>query len=118
MIAETITDKNSNLLDRHTYKAAYKTVRAIQHPLRLEILRLIEEQGGIERVSEIYENPRFNTNGKQMEQSIASQHLAILRKAGLVKSEQDGKCRRYTVIEENLARITALCDELSEYQEE
>ena len=43
-----------------------------------------------------------------LEQSVASQHLAILRKAGIVNTERDGKFIFYTV---NYKRI----DEISQF---
>jgi DNA-binding transcriptional ArsR family regulator len=44
----------------------------------------------------------------RLEQSVASQHLAILRKAGIVNTERDGKFIFYTV---NYKRI----DEISQF---
>ena len=44
----------------------------------------------------------------RLEQSVASQHLAILRKAGIVSTERDGKFIFYTV---NYKRI----DEISQF---
>ena len=52
-------------------------------------------------VTEIYVRLR-------LEQSVASQHLAILRKAGIVNTERDGKFIFYTV---NYKRI----DEISQF---
>ncbi|HRI24130.1 MAG TPA: metalloregulator ArsR/SmtB family transcription factor, partial [Ferruginibacter sp.] len=52
-------------------------------------------------VTEIYVRLR-------LEQSVASQHLAILRKAGIVTTERDGKFIYYMV---NYKRI----DEISQF---
>ena len=72
-------------------------LRAINHKLSQQILKLIDEHGKI-TVTEIYVKLR-------LEQSVASQHLAILRKAGFVKTERDGKFIYYTV---NTGRIEEL----------
>ncbi|MCR6722444.1 MAG: metalloregulator ArsR/SmtB family transcription factor [Chitinophagaceae bacterium] len=60
-------------------------------------MKLIDENGRI-TVTEIYVKLR-------LEQSVASQHLSILRKAGFVNTERDGKYIYYTV---NTARIEEL----------
>jgi DNA-binding transcriptional ArsR family regulator len=70
-------------VDLLNVKKASLILRAINHKLRQQILKLIDEQGRI-TVTEIYVKLR-------LEQSVASQHLAILRKAGFVKTERDGK---------------------------
>jgi len=64
-------------------------VRALAHPLRLKILEFIDQHRRI-NVNKIY-------NTLKIEQSITSQHLRILRMAGLVHAERDGKFIHYTV---------------------
>jgi len=64
-------------------------VRALAHPLRLKILEFIDENRRI-NVNKIY-------NTLQIEQSITSQHLRILRLAGLVFAERSGKFIHYTL---------------------
>lgn len=61
--------------------------RALNHKLRQEIIRMIDKKGEIS-VSEIFIDMR-------LEQSVASQHLAILRRAGLIIPERDGKFMKY-----------------------
>ena len=69
-------------VDLMNVKKAALILRAINHKLRQQILKLIDEQGRI-TVTEIYVKLR-------LEQSVASQHLAILRKAGFVNTDRDG----------------------------
>lgn len=88
---------NSLKVDLLNVKKASLILRAINHKLRQQILKLIDEQGRI-TVTEIYVKLR-------LEQSVASQHLAILRKAGFVKTERDGKFIYYTV---NTTRLEEL----------
>ncbi|MDB5252698.1 MAG: helix-turn-helix transcriptional regulator, partial [Flaviaesturariibacter sp.] len=63
-------------IDVLTLKKAALVLRAVNHKLRQQILKLIHQKGKI-TVTEIYVKLR-------LEQSVASQHLAILRKAGFV----------------------------------
>ena len=83
-MSQLITD--ANLLN---VKKVHKVCRAIDHPLRLKMLRLIWEEEKID-VTTLYVKLR-------MEQSVASQHLAILRHAKLVHTERDGKHIYYSV---------------------
>jgi len=85
-------------------KKAALILRAINHKLRQQILLLIDEHGRI-TVTELYIKLR-------LEQSVASQHLAILRKAGFVKTERDGKFIYYTVNTTRLQELNRFVDEL------
>jgi DNA-binding transcriptional ArsR family regulator len=78
-------------------KKAAMVLRAMNHKLRQQILKLIDDHKKI-TVTEIYVKLR-------LEQSVASQHLAILRRAGIVNTTRDGKFIFYTV---NHARIVEL----------
>ncbi len=64
-------------------------LRAVNHKLRQQILKVIDEKGKV-TVTEIYIDLR-------LEQSVASQHLAILRKAGFVDTTRDGKFIYYSI---------------------
>ncbi len=64
-------------------------LRALAHPLRLKILSFIDRNQTI-NVNKIY-------NTLNLEQSITSQHLRILRVAGLVLTERDGKFIHYSL---------------------
>jgi ArsR family transcriptional regulator len=64
-------------------------MRAMAHPLRLRILEFIDTHGVI-NVNKIY-------NNLQIEQSITSQHLRILKVAGVVNSEREGKFIHYSI---------------------
>ena len=93
--------KNQTInVDYNALKKAALVLRALNHKLRQQFLKLIEEEKKIS-VTEIYVRLR-------LEQSVASQHLAILRKAGIVNTDRDGKFIFYTV---NYNRI----DEIDEF---
>src|SRR5512146_3157504 len=63
--------------------------RAINHRLRQDMLRFIHKSGKI-TVTELYRK-------MNLEQSVASQHLAILRSAGFVSTERDRRFIFYQV---------------------
>ncbi|MBD0333459.1 MAG: helix-turn-helix transcriptional regulator [Chitinophagaceae bacterium] len=85
-------------------KKAALILRAINHKLRQIILRLIHENGQM-TVTEIYVRLR-------LEQSVASQHLAILRKAGFVTTNRDGKFIYYSVNYNRLDQVHNIVQEL------
>jgi len=78
-------------------KKAAMILRALNHKLRQQIVKLLDESKKL-TVTEIYIQLR-------LEQSVASQHLAILRKAGIVTTERDGKFIYYTVSEQRIAHL-------------
>jgi DNA-binding transcriptional ArsR family regulator len=101
----TLPENGTELkVDLLNLKKASLILRAINHKLRQQILKLIDEQGRI-TVTEIYVKLR-------LEQSVASQHLAILRKAGFVKTERDGKYIYYTVNPERLEDLNKFVESL------
>lgn len=84
-------------IDLLNLKKAALTLRALNHKLRQQILKMIDDHGKM-TVTDLYVNLR-------LEQSVTSQHLAILRKAGFVKTTRDGKFIYYSV---NTSRIDDL----------
>lgn len=80
---------NQLIVDTLSVKKAALTLRAFNHKLRQQILKLIDAQEKV-TVTEIYVKLRI-------EQSVASQHLAILRKADFVRTERNGKFIYYTI---------------------
>ncbi len=95
---ETSTVAPSTIkMDYMAVKNAAMTLRAINHKLRQQIIKLLDENKRM-NVTDIYVKLR-------LEQSVASQHLAILRRANVVITERDGKFIHYTL---NTARIAAV----------
>jgi DNA-binding transcriptional ArsR family regulator len=86
-------------------KKASLVLRALNHKLRTQIVEYIRERGKI-TVTQLYVHLR-------LEQSVASQHLAILRKAGVVETERVGKFIYYSVKESRIKEITRLCEEMT-----
>ncbi|KAA9042181.1 helix-turn-helix transcriptional regulator [Ginsengibacter hankyongi] len=91
--------ENENLpdIDYHNVKKAALVLRALNHKLRQQVIKTIHENKRL-TVTELYVKLR-------LEQSVASQHLAILRKAGIVTAKRDGKFIFYTI---NFSRIDAI----------
>ena len=85
-------------------KKAALILRAINHKLRLQIIKLIQENEKI-TVTEIYVKLR-------LEQSVVSQHLAILRRAALVITQRDGKFIYYTINYNRMQELVTFVDEL------
>ncbi|MBX2902689.1 MAG: helix-turn-helix transcriptional regulator [Chitinophagales bacterium] len=86
-------------------RKAVLTLRAVNHKLRKDILELIEKSEKI-TVTEIYVKLR-------LEQSVTSQHLAILRKANVVETERDGKFVYYKINKAKVSELAALAAELA-----
>lgn len=83
-------------------KKAALVFRAINNRYREQILKFLL-QNPRSAVTTIYCKLR-------LEQSVASQHLAILRKQGIVKADRDGKFIYYSVNEEKLKQLDSIAD--------
>jgi len=93
------------LLDYTDLRKAVLVLRAVNHKLRQRIIDLLEESDTM-TVTDIYIKLR-------LEQSVASQHLAILRRAGVVITERQGKFIYYSLDQDRLAQIAELVEELA-----
>lgn len=91
-------------IDYLNVKKASLVLRALNHKLRQQIVKMLDEKGRL-TVTEIYVQLR-------LEQSVASQHLAILRRAGIVRTERDGKFIFYHVNYSRLEQINEFVDQL------
>jgi DNA-binding transcriptional ArsR family regulator len=98
------SDGNSIKVDFLNLKKASMILRALNHKLRQQIIRLLDENKRL-TVTELYIQMR-------LEQSVASQHLAILRRAGIVRTERHGKFIYYTIHVGRIAEIMKCVDEL------
>ena len=91
-------------IDYYNVKKAALILRALNHKLRQQLIKLIEEEKKI-TVTEIYVRLK-------LEQSVASQHLAILRKAGIVTTQRDGKFIFYIINHKRIDEISNFVTEL------
>ncbi|RMF31146.1 MAG: transcriptional regulator [Bacteroidetes bacterium] len=76
-------------INQEKLEVSSEILRALTHPLRMKILEFIDANGTI-NVNRIY-------NTLNLEQSITSQHLRILRLAGLVTTQREGKFIHYSI---------------------
>lgn len=91
-------------------QTAAEILRALAHPLRMKILEFIDQNGTI-NVNKIY-------NTLNLEQSITSQHLRILRMAGLVITQREGKFIHYSINYDKVGNsVTAINNYLEETAE-
>lgn len=105
MITEkTVSAKDELKIDAIQLKKASLVFRAINHKLRQQIIKFINQHGKI-TVTQIYVKLR-------LEQSVASQHLAILRKAGFVVTERDGKFIYYSINHNRLNEVHKIAQDL------
>ena len=105
---ETVTLKKGDSdiqLDYADLRKAVLVLRAVNHKLRQRVIDLLEDNDTI-TVTDIYIKLR-------LEQSVASQHLAILRRAGVVLTERQGKFIYYSLDKNRLNQISTLVEELA-----
>ena len=88
-----------NTIDKVELRKAVLVLRAVNHELRSSILALLMKEGDL-TVTEIYTKLR-------LEQSLASQHLAILRRAKLVATDRQSRKIIYSIRVERIADINA-----------
>ncbi len=92
-------------LEYSNLRKAVLVLRAVNHKLRQRVIDLLDEGDSL-TVTDIYIKLR-------LEQSVASQHLAILRRAGVVITERQGKFIYYSINKNRLAQIGTLVDDLA-----
>ena len=93
------------ILDYKELRKAALVLRAINHTLRQRMIDLLDENKRM-TVTEIYVKLR-------LEQSVASQHLAILRKVGVVQTERNGKFIFYSLDKSRLGHISTVVEDLA-----
>lgn len=97
-------ETNENIrLDFLHMKKSLLILRALNHKLRQQIVRLLDERRKV-TVTDIYIELR-------LEQSVASQHLAILRRAGIVSARRDGKFIHYSINYKRLKEINRFVED-------
>lgn len=92
-------------LDYPQIKKAALILRAVNHKLRQDIIKLLSENKKMV-VTDIYVKLRI-------EQSVASQHLAILRRAGVVVTQRDGKFINYMLNTSRLDEISTFVEDIT-----
>jgi DNA-binding transcriptional ArsR family regulator len=85
-------------------KKAALTFRAVNNKIRLQILQILHDNSRM-TVTSLYLKLR-------LDQSATSQHLAVLRKAGFVNTDRDGKCIYYSVNYKRLEELHQSAEQL------
>lgn len=93
-------------IDWQAVRKAVLIFRSVNHKLRQKLIDLLEDKDQM-TVTEIYIALR-------LEQSVASQHLAILRRSGVVVTERQGKFIYYSLDKSRLEEISRIATELAE----
>ena len=83
-------------------KKSTNILRALNHPLRQQILKDIHTRNNRICVGDLYVS-------LGIEQSVMSQHLAILRRAKIVTAKRSGKNVYYSVDNTEINRVASLC---------
>lgn len=91
-------------MDLKQVKKSQLVLRALNHKLRQQILKIMYAEPNI-IVTDLYVKLRI-------EQSVASQHLAILRNAKIVKFIRQGKYIKYSVNNDMINHILNTCEQL------
>jgi DNA-binding transcriptional ArsR family regulator len=99
-----IQNNPSELPDALAIKKSAIILRAVNHKLRQQILKLLLEKKSL-TVTEIF-------TGLFLEQAVASQHLAVLRRAGFVKTKREGKLVRYSINPQRLLQVQQVIEVL------
>ncbi len=94
-----------NKLDYASVKNASMALRSINHKLRQQILKLLEENKRM-KVTDIYVKLHLG-------QSFASQNLAILRKANIVLTEPIGKEVHYSLNNARIEKVVAFVHKMA-----
>jgi len=103
-VSELSLNKQQLKIDLVKSKQAAMVLRALNNPLRQKIIKVIDSKKQTD-VTSLY-------NKLGIEQSVASQHLAILRRANIVVTERDGKHIYYSLNTEKIASVIAVVDKM------
>lgn len=90
------------IFEGETVEVQAEKLKSISHPIRLSI------------VKGLIQDSECNVNGikekLQLPQSTVSQHLQVLRNAGIVKGEKDGTIVNYRVIDDKIEKVIQVLD--------
>src|SRR5262245_9575587 len=92
---------HKSILVKRSQDGAALALKALGEPRRVEILRLLRE--GPRAVTEIAAEV-------EVTQQAASQHLAVLGKAGLVEARREGTRHLYSIRPEGFAPVAAVVE--------
>jgi ArsR family transcriptional regulator len=81
------------------YEEISETFKALAHPARLKmVVGLIKDECNVGQIQKVLRLP----------QSTISQHLRVLKNAGIIKGRREGTRTCYTVIDKRVRKIIEL----------
>ncbi len=81
------------------YEKVSETLKALAHPARLKIVvGLIKDECNVAKIQKVLGLP----------QSTISQHLKVLKNAGIIKGRREGTKTCYRVIDERVRKIVEI----------
>ena len=89
-----------SFIEGDTFETTSSLLRSLAHPLRIKMLNFIELNQPV-NVNSIYKE-------LMMDQSIASQHLRILKDKQMVTYKRKGKEIYYSLNLDNLAKVACI----------
>lgn len=101
-----MTTQTKSLIDRKLLRTAVLRLRAVDHDLRKSIIDYLDEYGGT-KVTDIYLHFR-------LEQSVVSQHLAIMRRAKVLHAVREGKEIYYSINYDVLRQISVAVEKFNQ----
>lgn len=104
-IALRADGKEQIILDYEKLRKSVLVLRAANHEIRQKIISLLSEKEKL-TVTKIYIALR-------VEQSVASQHLAILRRAGIVDTTREGKFIHYSLNQTKLESLGSFVEAIA-----
>ena len=86
-------------IDTHKLIKVANILKTIGHPLRLEILAVLEakEKLNVSQIKDLIES--------NVEQSLLSHHLIKMKDKGILESKKDGMHVVYSITERNILKI-------------
>lgn len=91
------------IFEKEIVETQAEKLKSISHPIRLSIVKGLIQDG--------YCNVNGIKDKLDLPQSTVSQHLQVLRNAGIVKGEKDGTIVNYRVIDEKIEELIKSLDE-------
>lgn len=105
VLQSTLPGNQQVTIEHHNIKKSILVLKALHHKLRLQIIKLLDEHQQL-TVTDIFVKLRI-------EQSVASQQLAILRRARVVVTDRQGKFIFYKLNLERIAELNRIAETLS-----
>ena len=91
------------IFEKEIVETQAEKLKSISHPIRLSIVKGLIQDG--------YCNVNGIKEKLDLPQSTVSQHLQVLRNAGIVKGEKDGTIVNYRIIDEKIEQLIISFDE-------